>query len=131
MRLVLVSALLLSACSGGSSQTPAVEARAVEPARVFVDRLIGALERSDTAQWSELLSERMRLRFGADQAALHQHLVAWRRDLLPLAAELRHADVALETSGRRPLVRYSVLGGESQELALVALEGGALHLDEH
>ena len=129
MRFVVLA--LLVACSGSSSQTPAATTRTAAPARTFVDRMLGALEQKDAAAWNELLSERMRARFGQDPAALHDHLVAWRRDLLPLAPELRAAEVSVETSGRRPLIRYAVHGGDAQELALVALEDGALHLDEH
>lgn len=127
-RLLLVLVSLAAACSGGSPH-PSAEARTSAPARVFVDRMIGALERADADAWSHLLSARIRGRFGADQAALHDHLAVWRRDVLPLAGQLRSAELAVVTSGGHATLRYA-LDGVPRELALVAVENGALHLDE-
>lgn len=126
-RVVLV-VLLVAACSGGSPH-PSSEARAPVPARVFVDRMLVALEQADTDAWRHLLSARLRGRFGTDQAALHDHLATWRRDVLPLAPQLRGAELVVDTTASRPTLRYAI-DGVPRELALVAVEDGAVHLDE-
>jgi hypothetical protein len=124
--------VLLASCSGGPprGKPPTSEAQPAASTRAFVDRMLTALETTDLREWRSLLSERMRSQLGNNAAAVHEHLAAWRRELLPIARGLRSADVALETHGRNATVSYT-LGGESQQLAMVVVEHGALHLDEN
>src|SRR3954469_2149175 len=133
-----VSALFLTfaviACSGGPPRSvpgaPApVATPAPAPADVLVDRMLHALEAEDVVAWRELLSAPMRTRLAGDEAALHDHLMGWRRDVLPLAQTLRHADLAVDDAEH--VVTYAADGNEPIALASVVVEGGALYLDEN
>ena len=132
-------AILLGACSGGSPRsTPPthVEAEATPvvtpgPADVLVDRMLRALETEDVTAWKDLLSSDTRARLGADVGALHEHLMGWRRDLLPLAELLRRSELAIDDTGPERLVTYAPDGGDAVALAAVVVEGGALRLDEN
>ncbi|MDB4961101.1 MAG: hypothetical protein JWP01_1100 [Myxococcales bacterium] len=128
-RFLLFVSVLLAGCSGGPprGKPPTSEAQPTASTRAFVDRMLAALEATDLREWRNLLSERMRSELGNNAASVHDHLAAWRRELLPIARELRAADVAVDALGH---VSYT-LGGEAQQLALVVIEHGALHLDEN
>jgi hypothetical protein len=103
----------------------------VAPADLLVERMLRALETEDVVAWRDLLSAQMRERFGADPAALHDHLMSWRRDVLPIAAQLRTAELAIDASGPEPVVTYAADGHDAVALASVVVEAGALHLDEN
>jgi hypothetical protein len=123
-RFLLFVSVLLAGCSGGPPRgTPPTSAPSTH---VFVDRMLTALERTDLREWRGLLSERMRSELGNNAAAVHDHLAAWRRDVLPIARDLRAADVAVDAYGH---LRYT-LGGDTQQLATVVVENGTLHLDD-
>lgn len=127
---------VLAACSGGPPRSgpPASSAQvapAPSPADQFVDRMLRALETEDVVLWRDLLSAPMREKFAADPSALHDHLASWRRDLLPIAAQLRRAELAIDGTGPEPVVTYAADGHDAVALASVVLEGGALHLDEN
>jgi len=132
---VLFLGITVAACSGGPPHstpqaTTAPATPAVGPADLLVERMLRALETEDLVAWRELLSSQMRARFGADPAALHDHLMSWRRDVLPLATLLRHAELAIDATGPEPVVTYAADGRDATALASVVVEGGALHLDE-
>lgn len=132
-------AILLGACSGGSPRTtPAtvVEAEATPvvtpgPADVLVDQMLRALETEDVAAWKDLLSSHTRTRLGGDLSAIHDHLMGWRRDMLPLAELLRRSELAIDDTGPERVVTYAADGGDAVALAAVVVEGGALRLDEN
>lgn len=130
-------AILVAACSGGpprSTPSTVVEATPVVtpgPADVLVDRMLHALETEDVVAWKDLLSSHTRTRIGADYAMLHDHLMGWRRDVLPLAQLLRHSEIAVDESGPEPVVTYAADGRDAVALAAVVLEDGALRLDEN
>lgn len=130
-------AILLGACSGGpprSTPSTVVEATPVVtpgPADVLVDRMLRALETEDVAAWKDLLSSHTRARFGEDLAALHDHLMGWRRDVLPLAQLLRRSELAIDDTGPERVVTYAADGRDAVALAAVVVEGGALRLDEN
>jgi hypothetical protein len=138
-RASLVLAILATvSCSGGPprSNPPSTLAEvtpvaAPGPADILVDHMLRALETEDLAAWRDLLSAPMRARLGADVGALHEHLLGWRRDVLPLAATLRHAEIAIDATGPEPVVTYAADGRDAIALASVVVEGGALHLDEN
>jgi len=138
IRASLVLAILAS-CSGSGPprsvpQTSVAEATPVVapgPADVLVSRMLRALETEDLAAWKDLLSAPMRARLGSDISALHEHLMGWRRDVLPLASILRHAELAIDASGPEQVVTYAAEGRDAIALASVVVEGGALHLDEN
>ena len=116
--------LVLVALAAGCSKPPPAPAQIaqVQPsARVFVDQLLGALEQRDLPAWKQLLSTRMRVKLATDDLAENQ-LDSWRRDVLPLAPVLHSSDVAIADH----VLTY---GGVA--LAQVAVEGGALKLDEN
>ena len=112
-------------CSAPASAT--ARAPAPGPANELVGRMLLALETEDTTAWRDLLSAPMRAKL--DDAALHDHLEGWRRDVLPLAAELRGADLAVDEAEH--VITYAVDGAEPVALASVVSEGGALRLDEN
>lgn len=120
-RLSMLVLVTLVGCSGAPQRAT------TGPEEAFARQLLRALTRDDTAAWEALLSQRMRSQLGADQASLHDHLAAWRRELLPLAPAIAQADLAVDAAG---VVTFSVDGEEPQALASVVLEGGALRLDE-
>lgn len=126
--------MVAAACSGGpphaTPQPTAPATPAVGPAELLVERMLRALETEDVVAWRELLSAQMREKFGSDPAALHDHLMSWRRDVLPIAAQLRGADLAVDATGPEPVVTYSA-DGDAVALASVVVEGGDLHLDEN
>lgn len=127
--------LALAACSGGPPrstppQTSEVRRATLAPAEQLVGKMIAALEAEDAAAWQKLLSAPMRERFSKDLAALHDHMLGWRRDLMPLADQLRRAELAIDATGSEPVVTYAVDGRDAIALASVVDEGGALHLDE-
>ena len=132
-------ALLVAACSGGPPRTtpatPAeVEATPVAtpgPADVLVDRMLRALETEDLAAWNDLLSSHTHARLGDDISALHDHLMGWRRDVLPLAQLLRSSELAIDATGPESVVTYAADGRDAVALAAVVVEGGALRLDEN
>ncbi len=133
-----VSAFLLGiaafACSGGparSGSQATAPTPAAGPADVLVDHMLRALETEDVAAWRELLSASMRARFGEDPAAIHEHLMSWRRDVLPLAPTLRDAELAIDAVGAEQVVTYAADGRDAIALASVVVEGGALRLDEN
>ncbi len=133
-----VSAFLLgiaaSACSGGpprSGSQATAPTPAPGPADVLVSRMLHALETEDVAAWRALLSAAMRTRFGDDPGAIHEHLMSWRRDVLPLAPALRDAELALDRVGHDQVITYAADGRDAIALASVVVEGGALHLDEN
>ncbi len=131
--------LVATACSGGpprggpqaSPSSPTTATPAGAPADRLVERMLAALETEDVAAWRELLSAPMREKFAADPAALHDHLASWRRDVLPIAAQLRRAEIAVDGTGPEPVVTYAADGHDAVALASVVLEAGALHLDEN
>lgn len=128
--------LFVVACSGGPPRstpqpTTAQVTPAPGPADLLVDRMLHALETEDLVAWRELLSAPMRARFAADPGALHEHLMGWRRDVLPLASTLRHAELALDATGPEQVVTYAAEGRDAIALASVVVEGGSLHLDEN
>lgn len=130
-------AILVAACSGGPPRsTPAtvVEATPVMtpgPADVLVDRMLRALETEDLSAWKDLLSTHTRARLGGDISALHDHLMGWRRDVLPLAQLLRRSELAIDATGPEQVVTYAADGRDAVALAAVVVEGGALRLDEN
>lgn len=135
---VLLLAILVGACSGGPprshSQPTLAEATPVVtpgPADELVARMLRALETEDVAAWRDLLSAPMRARFGSDIAAVHDHLMSWRRDLLPIASTLRNAELAIDATGPEQLVTYAADGRDAVALVSVVVESGALHLDEN
>ena len=133
---VLFLGITVAACSGGPPRampqaTTVGTAPTPGPADLLVERMLRALETEDVVAWRELLSAQMRQRFGSDPAALHDHLMEWRRDLLPLAPTLRHAELAIDATGPEQLVTYSADGRDATALASVVVEGGTLHLDEN
>lgn len=129
--------LAVAACSGGpprsapGSTAPIQATPAPGPADVLVGRMLTALETEDVVAWRNLLSAPMRSRLGTDEAALHDHLMGWRRDVLPLAQILRHAELALDATGPEEVVTYAADGRDPIALASVVVEGGVLHLDEN
>ncbi|MBL0214968.1 MAG: hypothetical protein IPQ07_13915 [Myxococcales bacterium] len=128
--------ITVAACSGGPPRSLPPQATsqvtpAPAPADQLVDRMLRALEAEDVLAWRELLSAQMRARFGSDPGALHEHLMGWRRDVLPLAQTLRHAELAIDATGPEPVVTYAADGRDAIALASVVVEGGALHLDEN
>ena len=130
-------AILLGACSGGpprSTSSTVVEATPVAtpgPADVLVDQMLRALETEDVAAWTDLLSTHTRARLGGDLSAIHEHLMGWRRDVLPLAQLLRSSELAIDATGPEPVVTYAADGRDAVALAAVVVEGGALRLDEN
>ncbi len=133
-----VSAFLLgiavAACSGGpprSGSQASAPTPAPGPADVLVERMLRALETEDVTAWRSLLSASMLARFGDDPEAIHEHLMSWRRDVLPLAPTLREADLALDEMGPDHVVTYAADGRDAIALASVVVEGGTLHLDEN
>jgi hypothetical protein len=127
--------MVAAACSGGPPRatpqaTTAATPAAFGPADLLVERMLRALEAEDVVAWQELLSAQMRARFGPDPAALHDHLMSWRRDVLPIAAQLRDAELAVDATGPEPVVTYSA-DGDAIALASVVVEAGDLHLDEN
>ncbi|CAN5917257.1 hypothetical protein BH11MYX3_BH11MYX3_06280 [soil metagenome] len=133
-----VSAFLLgiaaAACSGGPPRSgPQVSAPtpAPGPANILVERMLRALETEDVAAWRELLSTSMRARFAEDPAAIHEHLMSWRRDVLPLASALRDAELAIDSVDHDQVITYAADGRDAVALASVVVEGGSLHLDEN
>ncbi len=123
-------------CSGGPPHstpqpTTATSTPAVGPADLLVERMLRALETEDVVAWRELLSEQMRTRFGTDTIAIHDHLMSWRRDVLPIAAQLRDAELAVDATGPEPVVTYAADGHDAIALASVVLEAGTLRLDEN
>src|SRR3954465_11924472 len=138
IRASLVLAILAS-CSGSATPRSATEPAVAEatpvltqgPADVLVDRMLHALETEDLAAWKDLLSAPMRARLGSDVGALHEHLMSWRRDVLPLASLLRSAELAVDATGPEPVVTYAADGRDAVALASVVVEGGTLHLDEN
>lgn len=130
-------AILVGACSGGPPRsTPPVSVEATPvvtpgPADVLVDRMLRALETEDMVAWRDLLSSHTRARLGADMGALHDHLMGWRRDVLPLAELLRRSELAIDATGPESVVTYAADGRDAVALAAVVVEGGALHLDEN
>ncbi len=133
-----VSAFVLgiaaAACSGGpprSGSQATAPTPAAGPADVLVGRMLRALETEDVAAWRELLSATMRVRFGEDPEAIHEHLMSWRRDVLPLAPTLRDSELAVDTVGPDQVITYSADGRDAVALASVVVEGGALLLDEN
>ncbi len=127
--------MVAAACSGGpprsTPQATAPATPAVGPADLLVERMLRALEAEDVVAWRELLSAQMREKFGSDPAALHDHLMSWRRDVLPIATQLRGAELAVDATGPEPVVTYAADGHDAVALASVVLEAGALHLDEN
>jgi hypothetical protein len=128
--------MVATACSGGpphatpqATTSPATPA--VGPADLLVERMLRALETEDVVAWRELLSAQMRAKFGSDPAALHDHLMSWRRDVLPIAAQLRGAELAIDATGPEPVVTYAADGHDAIALASVVDEAGELHLDEN
>jgi hypothetical protein len=113
-------------CSAPAARTT-VRASPPGPANELVGRMLLALETEDTAAWRDLLSAPMRAKL--DEGALHDHLMGWRRDVLPLAADLRGADLAVDDAEH--VVTYAVDGAEPVALAGVVDEGGVLRLDEN
>ncbi len=130
-------AILVASCSGGpprSSQATVVEATPVVtpgPADVLVDHMLRALETEDVVAWKDLLSSHTKARLGGDVAALHDHLMGWRRDVLPLAQLLRSSELAIDATGPESVVTYAADGRDAVALAAVVVEGGALRLDEN
>jgi len=111
----VVLAVLVAACSGGpprsTPQVTTIQATpAPGPADVLVDHMLRALESEDVLAWRDLLSAPMRARFGTDPSALHDHLMGWRRDVLPLATTLRHSELAIDATGPEPVVTYAADG---------------------
>ncbi len=127
--------MVAAACSGGPPHSTPQPTTAVTPAGgpadLLVERMLRALEAEDVIAWRELLSSQMRARFGSDPAALHDHLMSWRRDVLPIAAQLRDAELAIDATGPEPVVTYSADGHDAIALASVVVEAGDLHLDEN
>ena len=130
-------AIFVAACSGGPPRsTPATVLEPTPvvspgPADVLVDRMLRALETEDIAAWKDLLSSHTRARLGGDIAALHDHLMGWRRDVLPLAQLLRRSELAIDATGPEQVVTYAADGRDAVALAAVVVEGGALRLDEN
>jgi len=125
---------VVAACSGGpprSAPQATASTPAASPADLLVERMLHALETEDVTAWRELLSSPMREKFAADPAALHDHLMSWRRDVLPIAPQLRGAEIDLDSSGPEPVVTYMADGHDAIALASVVVEGGSLHLDEN
>jgi hypothetical protein len=134
----MLLAILVAACSGGpprsNAQPTLAEATPVltpGPADQLVERMLRALETEDLAAWRDLLSAAMRARFGSDIAALHDHLMNWRRDVLPIASTLRGAELAIDATGPEQVVTYAADGRDAVALAAVVVESGALRLDEN
>jgi hypothetical protein len=131
---VFLLGIAVSACSGGpprSGSPASAPTPAPGPADVLVDRMLRALETEDVAAWRELLSASMRARFGEDPAAIHEHLMSWRRDVLPLAPALRDAELAIDSVDHDQVITYAADGRDAIALASVVVEGGALRLDEN
>lgn len=127
--------LVAAACSGGPPRgtpqgTAAPSTPAAAPADLLVEGMLRALETEDVVAWRGLLSAPMREKFAADPAALHDHLMSWRRDVLPIAPQLRDAELAIDDSGPERVVTYAAGGHDAVALASVVVEGGALHLAE-
>jgi hypothetical protein len=50
---------------------------------------------------------------------------------MPIAAQLRDAELAIDATGPEPVVTYAADGHDAVALASVVVEAGALHLDEN